>query len=134
MKASLLATGAVSLAMLPVTELLPGRLIGWFVEGGNAQEVIRVGASYLRVNGWFLTVFSGYMVIKSVFKGVGDMNWFVGLTLSSLGIRVLCAFFLTPVCGVSMLWWSVAIGWSVSTALTVLYYLSGRWRKYRVIV
>ena len=133
-KASLLATGAVSLAMLPVTELLPGRLIGWFVEGGNAQEVIRVGASYLRVNGWFLTVFSGYMVIKSVFKGVGDMNWFVGLTLSSLGIRVLCAFFLTPVCGVSMLWWSVAIGWSVSTALTVLYYLSGRWRKYRVIV
>lgn len=60
------------------------------------------------------------------------MGWFVGLTLSSLGIRVLCAFLLTPVFGVSMLWWSVAIGWSIATGLTAAYYVSGRWKKHRI--
>lgn len=132
-RSSLLVTGAVSLVMILVMELMPEQMIGWFVEGENAEEVIRVGASYLRVVGWFLVIFSGYMVIKSVFKGVGDMNWFVGLTLSSLGIRVLCAFLLTPIYGERMLWWSVSIGWSVSTLLTVLYYFGGKWKKYSVI-
>ena len=132
-RASLLVTGGISLVMILLMELVPEQMIGWFVEGEDAQEVIRVGASYLRVVGWFLTVFSGYMVIKSVFKGVGDMRWFVGLTLSSLGIRVLFAFVLAPVLGAPVLWWSVAVGWCVSTVLTVLYYLGGRWKKYQVI-
>ncbi len=133
-KASLAATGAVSVVMIVIMELASEQLIGWFVEGEDAEAVIRVGASYLRTVGWFLLIFSGYMVIKSVFRGVGNMNWFVGLTLSSLGVRVLCAFLLTPVFGECMLWWSVAIGWCVSSILTVLYYLSGKWKKYQVII
>lgn len=132
-RASLLAAGLLSVPMILFMELRPEQMIGWFVEGEEAEAVIRVGASYLRAVGWFLGLFAGYMVLKSVFKGVGDMNWFVGLTLCSLGIRVSCAFFLTPVFGEGMLWWSVSIGWSVSSALTAAYYMSGRWRKYQLI-
>lgn len=132
-RSSLLVTGGISAVMILWMELWPEQMIGWFVEGEEAAEVIRVGASYLRTVGWFLVIFSGYMVLKSVFKGVGDMGWFVGLTLSSLGIRVLCAFALTPVFGEGMLWWSVAVGWCVSSVLTGVYYLSGRWRKRRLI-
>lgn len=130
--ASLWITGGVSVFLTGIMEWIPETIIGWFVEGDRVSEVVQVGASYLRAVSWFLIPFSAYMVIKSVFKGVGDMGWFVGLTLSSLGIRVLCAFFLTPVFGVSMLWWSVAIGWSIATGLTAAYYVSGRWKKHRI--
>lgn len=131
-RASLWMTGVLSVMMSAVLLGIPNQIIGWFVEGEQAVSVIRVGSSYLRAAAWFLVPFSSYMVVKSVFKGVGDMGWFVGLTLSSLGIRVCCAFFLTSIFGVSMLWWSVAIGWSAATGFTVLYYLSGRWKKNRL--
>ena len=131
-RASLWMTGVLSVMMSAVLLGIPNQIIGWFVEGEQAVSVIRVGSSYLRTAAWFLVPFSSYMVVKSVFKGVGDMGWFVGLTLSSLGIRVCCAFFLTSIFGVSMLWWSVAIGWSAATGFTVLYYLSGRWKKNRL--
>ena len=132
-RASLLVTGGISLVLVLLMESIPEAMIGWFVEGDEAAEVIRVGASYLRVNGLFLVVFSAYMVIKSVFKGAGDMNWFICLTLGSLGIRVLCTFLLAPVFGEAVLWWSVAAGWCVSVVPTVLHYLGGSWKKQNLI-
>lgn len=132
-KVSLLVTGVLSLVMVLVMELMPKTLIGWFVEGEGAAEVVRVGASYLRVTGLFLVIFSVYMVMKSVFKGAGDMNWYVGLTLGSLGVRVFCAFLLAPVFGESILWWSVAVGWCVSAVPTVLHYLGGSWKKHSLV-
>lgn len=132
-KASLLACGTASLVMTLFMELAPETMIGWFVEGEGAAEVIRAGASYLRVTGLFLVIFSIYMIIKSVFKGAGDMNWFVGLTLGSLGIRVLCAFLLAPVFGESILWWSVVVGWCVSAVPTVLHYVGGSWKKHSLV-
>ncbi|HBN57068.1 MAG TPA: MATE family efflux transporter [Lachnospiraceae bacterium] len=127
-RVSLLATGALSGMMICILELMPERIIRLFVDEEEAVDVIRVGASYLRVTGWFLIVFSVYMVVKSVFKGAGDIGWFVGLTLGSLGIRVLCAFFLTPVFGRPMLWWSVVIGWCVLVVPTVGHYIGGKWK------
>ena len=133
-KASVWVTGGISLVMTLFLELFPEQIIGWFVEGENVQEVILAGASYLRVTAAFLVIFAVYMVVKSVFKGTGDMKWFVGLTLSSLGIRVICAFALAPVVGAPILWWSVVIGWTLATIPTIIHYLGGKWRKHRLIM
>lgn len=130
---SLLVTGGISALMIVVLELIPERILGWFVDGEDALEVIQVGASYLRIVGAFLIIFSGYMIIKGVFKGAGDMNWFVGVTLGSLGVRVLCAFLLAPVVGAPILWWSVAVGWCVSTVPTVVHYVGGKWKEHSLI-
>lgn len=132
-KSSLIITGAVSAIMIVILELVPERLIGWFVEGEDAREVIRVGASYLRVAGPFLIIFSGYMIVKAVFKGAGDMNWFVGVTLGSLGVRVLCAFLLAPFFGAPILWWSIVIGWCVAAVPTFVHYRGGKWKKHSLI-
>lgn len=129
-KASLLVMGTVCAFLSLIMELIPERMIGGFVDGEDAAEVIRVGASYLRVTGLFLVVFSVYVILKSVFKGAGDMSWYVGLTLGSLGVRVLCAFLLAPVFGEAVLWWSVAAGWCLTTVPTVLHYMGGSWKKH----
>lgn len=130
---SLMVNGGLSFGMIAALEWKPQEIIRWFVDGEDAGEVIRVGAAYLRVTGWFLLIFSGYMILKSVFKGVGDMKWFVGVTLGSLGIRVLCAFFLTPFVGEAMLWWSLVIGWCIAAVPTVGHYLGGRWKEKKMI-
>lgn len=133
-KSSLMVTGGISAVMVLIMEWMPERIISWFVEGESASAVIEVGASYLRVVGLFLVVFSGYMILKAVFKGVGDMRWFVGVTLSSLGVRVLCAFLLAPALGASVLWWSVAAGWCISTIPTVIHYVGGKWKDSSLMI
>lgn len=128
-KASILVTGGISVAMGLVLELIPEQIISWFVDGDEAAEVIAVGAAYLRVVALFLVIFAVYMCVKSVFKGTGDMGWFVGLTLSSLGIRVICAFAFASVVGRPILWWSVVIGWTLATVPTLWHYAKGDWKK-----
>lgn len=128
-RASVLVTGGISVIMGLVLELIPEQIISWFVDSEEAAEVIGVGASYLRVVAPFLVIFAVYMCVKSVFKGTGDMGWFVGLTLSSLGIRVVCAFVFAPVAGRSILWWSVAVGWVLATVPTLWHYKRGDWKK-----
>lgn len=128
-KASLLASGLLTAGLAAALELIPDLVIDWFVDGEDSAAVIAVGASYLRVTGLFLVLFSCYMILKAVFKGAGDMNWFVGVTLSSLGVRVACAFLLAPVVGTPILWWSIVIGWCVSTVPTVIHYMGGRWKQ-----
>lgn len=132
-RSSLLVTGVLSAMMIAVLELMPEQLIGWFVDGKDALEVTAVGASYLRVTGPFLLIFSGYMILKAVFKGAGDMNWFVGVTLGSLGVRVLCAFLLAPVFGMPILWWSMVVGWCAATVPTVIHYRGGAWKKHSLV-
>lgn len=132
-RSSVLLTSGISAVLILILELIPEQIISWFVDEEEALEVIQVGASYLRVVGLFLIVFSAYMVIKSVFKGSGDMNWYVGLTLSSLGVRVVSAFVLAPVVGRPILWWSVVIGWVVSAVPTVVHYRRGNWLKHSLI-
>ncbi len=132
-KASVRVTGGISVVMTLLLEMYPEQIIGWFVEGENVQEVILAGASYLRVTAAFLVIFAVYMSVKSVFKGTGDMKWFVGLTLGSLGIRVICAFALAPVVGAPILWWSVVIGWTLAAIPTVIHYMGGKWRNHSLI-
>lgn len=132
-KSSLLVNAIISVVMTVVLEMIPEQIVSWFVDGEDALSVIRIGASYLRVTGPFLIVFSCYMIIKSVFKGTGDMAWFVGLTLSSLGIRVACAFALASTVGMPILWWSVVVGWSLAAVPTVVHYLRGNWKKHSLI-
>ena len=52
---------------------------------------------------------------------------YVGMTLSSLGIRVAFTFLFAPILGVPALWWGVCAGWIISAVPTLLHYTSGKW-------
>lgn len=128
---SLWITGVLSAVLVVFLEWMPERIIGWFVEEESGAAVVSIGAAYLRTVGPSLIVFAAYMVIKDVFKGTGDMKWYVGMTLSSLGIRVAFTFLFAPVLGVPSLWWGVSAGWVISAIPTALHYLNGKWYNIR---
>lgn len=126
-RVSVWVTGLLTAFLVLFLELMPEQIVGWFVEEDGGAAVVAVGAEYLRATGPFLIIFAVYMVVKDVFKGTGDMKWYVGMTLSSLGIRVAFTFFFAPVLGVPALWWGVCAGWIISAVPTLLHYTSGKW-------
>ena len=107
---------------------MPEQIVGWFVEEDGGAAVVAVGAEYLRATGPFLIIFAVYMVVKDVFKGTGDMKWYVGMTLSSPGYPGgHLPFSLPPYWAFPHSGGASAAGWIISAVPTLLHYTSGKW-------
>lgn len=83
-----------------------------FVEKGN-REIIRAGMYYLRVEGAFYWGIGCLFLLYGVFRGMEKPGISLGLTVISLGTRVVLAYLLAPnpAFGVSAIWWAIPIGW-----------------------
>lgn len=95
--------------------------------------MLAVGSVYLRVVGAFLIVFTVFMLVKAVFKGSGDMSWFIFVTLLSFFIRLVLTVGFANNFGVDIIWWAFCAGWVAATLVTIARYLQGGWREKSVV-
>ncbi len=132
---SILCCGAISLVLTAIFELFPNQIVSLFVPKTEAAiaDVLAVGAVYLRVVGAFLIVFTVFMLVKAVFKGSGDMGWFIFVTLLSFFIRLVLTVGFANVFDVDIIWWAFCAGWIVAALVTVARYLQGGWRKKSIV-
>ncbi len=87
-------------------------------------DVIRVGMSYLRIEGSFYCLIGFLFLWYGYYRAVKRPGMSVVLTVISLGTRVLLAYVLSgiPAVGVSGIWAAVPIGWFLADAAGYLYY------------
>jgi len=95
------------------------------------EEVIRIGARYLRTVGFFYVFFGSIFINNGVMRGSGDV--FIPLIsslMATLIIRVPCALFFTNILhmGSDGIWWSMPTAWLVSFTFTSWYYRTGKWK------
>ena len=135
LKASMLCCGLISLVMTGLLELFPESIIRMFVrdEEANLTQVMDVGVEYIRVVGAFLVVFAVFMLIKSVFKGSGDMGWFIWVTLLSFLVRLVLTVGFAGVFGVGIIWWAFCAGWTIALLVTIGRYVQGGWKKKKIV-
>lgn len=135
LRASIISCGGLSLVMTLLFELFPEGIISLFVqqEENDIAQVMSVGADYIRVVGAFLIVFSVFMLVKSVFKGSGDMGWFIMVTLLSFFIRLVLTVGFATVFGVEIIWWAFCAGWTIALIVSIIRYLQGGWRKKSIV-
>lgn len=129
LRASIICCGGISLVLTAIMELFPERLMQLFMSDAGSAYAITVGAEYIRVTGGFLLLFTCYMLTKAVFKGSGDMSWFLFVTLLSFVIRLILTVGLSHTVGVWMIWWSIGIGWIIAFAVSLGRLLEGGWKK-----
>lgn len=105
------------------------RVIALFMsEGGGAA--LAVGVRFLRIVSPFYIVVSLKLVTDGVLRGSGSMKEFMAATFSDLILRVILAFVLSARLGEVGIWMSWPIGWMIGTALSLLFYLKGAWKKH----
>ncbi len=87
-------------------------LLRIFIDGSEA-EIIRIGVSYLRVEGAFYCGIGILFLLYGYFRGIGQPEMSLILTVVSLGTRVVLAYLLSTVPGIGVLgiWWAIPIGW-----------------------
>ncbi len=110
-------------------------IMGLFVQEGapNYGEIIKIGKEYLLIVTSFYIVFSTMFVFNGVTRGAGaTLVPMLITTLSLWIIRIPLAYILSDMFGVTGIWWSIPIGWSVGCVGAIIYYNSGLWKKHRI--
>ena len=69
------------------------------------------------------------MLTRAVFKGSGDMGWFIFVTLLSFIVRLTLTVGFAHRVGVRIIWWSYGIGYIIGYAFSLGRFLQGGWKQ-----
>lgn len=132
-KAALIMIGIFCAVIAGILILFGHKLIGLFVDSAANPGVIAVGTQYMRIVSIFY-FFMGLMVITNgVLRGSGDMKVFLISTITNLSTRVIFAYGLAFLIGVSAIWYAVPLGWISASAVSVIRYRSNKWLNKGII-
>lgn len=133
-KQSMIAASVFCVCVSAVVSIFAEKFMGLFVTNGD--EIIKVGAGYLRIEGTFYIGIGILFLLYGFYRAVQKPEMSLVLTIISLGTRVVLAYALSaiPKIGVIGIWISVPIGWFLADMTGLLYMkklplLKSRFRK-----
>ena len=118
-----------ALVIVLVFELAPTRLVGMFIGADGTASAYATGTSYLRFMGWFFAIIGFKMATDGLLRGSGDVRVFTLANIVNLTTRVVFSFLLSPVVGVTMVWYIVPVGWLLNWGISLTGYLRGVWKR-----
>lgn len=126
---TILSTG---LALCVMYQFFGGAFVHLFLEDGSG-EAYSVGLAYVK----FLAFFYSFIGLKAttdgLLRGAGDVAAFTFANLVNLSIRVIVTNVFAPVYGISVAWMAVPMGWAANYLISFSWYLTGKWKRIKVI-
>ena len=114
---------AVMLVLIP----LGPTLVGFF---SDTPAVIQSGTVYLKCIMPFYFLFSVMFCLNNAMRGAGDSLFpMLDVVFSLILVRVPAVYWFANHYGPDYMYYGVGVGWSVGFTLSVVYYLSGRWKR-----
>ena len=98
-------------------------------DGGDAIET---GMQFLQIVAPFYFVVSTKLISDGVLRGIGAMKQFMAATFTDLILRVILAIVLSGQFGVAGIWCAWPIGWSISTVMSVIFYINAGKKRFGV--
>ena len=121
--AASVAWSAVMLVLIP----LGPTLVGFF---SDTPAVIQSGSVYLKCIMPFYLLFSVMFCLNNAMRGAGDSLFaMVDVIFSLILVRVPAVYWCADHYGPDYMYYGVGVGWCVGFTLSVVYYLSGRWKR-----
>jgi putative MATE family efflux protein len=96
-------------------------------------SVVAIGAEYLVIVSLFYPAFVVMSITGGVMRGAGDTIVQLGIGIIDLwAVRIPVSGLLSARLGTAGIWWGIPAGWCVAAAVSVAYYLTGRWKRKRL--
>lgn len=103
-------------------------LLSLFLKDATA-EAMSTGVTLLHILSPFYLIISVKLMADGILRGGGLMGRFMISTFTDLTLRVVLAIVLSGLFGATGIWCAWPVGWCTATVLSILFYLSGPWRK-----
>lgn len=125
-KAGVKLVWILSLPFIALYLLCSKQLIGIFLDAPT-QSALSVGTEILHILSPFYLFVSAKLVADGVLRGAGKMNKFMIATFIDLLLRVVLAKTLSASFGTTGIWLAWPIGWTIATALSLIFYFTTKW-------
>jgi putative MATE family efflux protein len=126
--AKMMAT--ISLIISAISLLFPHYSFSVFTPD---TQVIAAGVKYIYIVSPFYITFALMFAFNGVFRGSGNAIVPMLNTLAALWLfRVPSSYYLSGIYGERGIWMGIPIAWCIALALSYLYYLTGRWKHYKI--
>ncbi|MGI6005598.1 MAG: MATE family efflux transporter [Christensenellales bacterium] len=106
-------------------------MIALFIDSAdiNAASIVAIGVKYLTTLAYFYVLFAVFFAFNGFFRGVGDAVIVMILTISSLSIRAVAAYWLAHQfnMGPEAIAYSIPIGWGLCCIACFIYYKKRLW-------
>lgn len=107
--------------------------ISAFLDADSGGIAFSTGLDYMK----FLSFFYAFIGLKActdgLLRGAGDVKAFTIANLVNLSIRVIVTNVFAPIYGIQVAWMAVPMGWAANYLISFSWYLTGRWKKRRVV-
>ena len=108
-------------------------LMGIFLDAASSQEAIEIGATYLSIIGIAYVIAGIMQSYQNVIRGSGDVNTCMVAGLTELGGRIVFAYLLAYIMGVTGIWIATPVSWGCGCIIPVIRYYSGKWKTKKLI-
>ena len=109
-----------------------GAFVSMFLDSGSS-EAYSVGLSYVKFLGFFYSLIGLKSATDGLLRGAGDVVSFTAANLVNLSIRVIITNIFAPIYGIQVAWMAVPMGWAANYLISFGWYLTGRWKRIKVI-
>ncbi len=106
-----------------------GRICLELFMNADATQLARdTGMEFLRIVSPFYFVVCFKLISDGVLRGAGCMRLFMSATFTDLALRVILAFLFSGLLNAAVgVWMAWPVGWCISTAMSLFFYLRGHW-------
>lgn len=125
--------GAFAIVLCIIMEIWGDFFIGSFLNADSAKTAFQTGMDYVRFISYFYIFIGLKAATDGLLRGSGDMYVFTAANLVNLTIRVSVSVMLAPVIGVQAVWYAIPLGWTANYMISFLRYLTGKWKKIKLI-
>lgn len=125
-KAGVKLVWILSLPFIALYLLCSKQLIGIFLDSPT-QSALSVGTEILHILSPFYLFVSAKLVADGVLRGAGKMSKFMIATFVDLLLRVVLAKTLSTSLSTTGIWLAWPIGWTIATALSLIFYFTTKW-------
>lgn len=104
-----------------------------FLDAADSMGAIEVGSIYLSIIGIAYVIAGVMQSYQNVIRGSGDVNTCMVAGLTELSGRIVFAYLLSSLIGVTGIWIATPISWGCGCVIPVVRYYSGKWKTKKLI-
>lgn len=116
-------------ALILISQLFYRPIVSLFVKEAASPDAFAVAAACFCFEGWFFSLLGLKAITDGILRGSGDVNVYMIANLVNLAIRVAVAQLVSPILGLSFVWYAVPMGWFTNFAISYLWYRTGNWKR-----
>ncbi len=109
------------------------QLMRLFLDADSSAQAIEIGCTYLSIIGVAYVIAGIMQSYQNVIRGAGDVNTCMMAGLTELAGRIIFAYLLSGILGVTGIWIATPISWGCGCVIPVIRYYSGKWKHKKLV-